>query len=43
MDLASFTADESKKAHNDEWLKDVKKDIYLLETLNIMHDMLAIK
>ncbi|MCU0348660.1 MAG: carboxy terminal-processing peptidase, partial [Saprospiraceae bacterium] len=42
-DLPSINADESKKGRNDEWLKDVKKDVYLLETLNIMHDMLVIK
>lgn len=42
-DLPAFTADESKKARNEEWIKDVKKDIYLLETLNIMHDMLVLK
>jgi carboxyl-terminal processing protease len=43
VDMASINADESKKARNDEWLKGVKKDVYLLETLNIMHDMLMIK
>lgn len=42
-DMASINADESKKARNDEWLKGVKKDVYLLETLNIMHDLLTIK
>lgn len=42
-DMASISADESKKARNDEWLKGVKKDVYLLETLNIMHDMMTVK
>lgn len=42
VDMASINADESKKARNDEWLKSVKKDVYLLETLNIMHDMMTI-
>lgn len=42
-DLSSFTKDDSAKARNDEWLKSVKKDAYLQETLNIMHDMLTIK
>lgn len=42
-DLSAFTKDESSKARNDEWLKSVKKDVYLLETLNIMHDMLTVK
>jgi len=34
------TADESKVARNDEWLKGVKKDAYLEETLNVMGDMI---
>ena len=42
-DVAGIEADESKKARNDEWVKGVKKDIYLQETLNIMHDMLVLK
>jgi carboxyl-terminal processing protease len=37
-DMAS--ADESKVARNDEWLKNIKKDVYLEETLNIMKDMI---
>jgi carboxyl-terminal processing protease len=42
-DIAGIEADESKKARNDDWVKGVKKDVYLLETLNIMHDMLTLK
>ncbi|TAK40868.1 MAG: tail-specific protease [Saprospiraceae bacterium] len=42
-DISGIEADESKKARNDDWLKDVKKDVYLLETLNIMHDMLTFR
>lgn len=42
-DLSKIEADESKKALNDEWLKDVSKDVYLQETLNIMRDMITIK
>ena len=38
VDMAS--ADESKVARNDEWLKNIKKDVYLEETLNIMKDMI---
>lgn len=34
------TADESKIARNDEWVKGVKKDAYLEETLNVMADMI---
>ncbi len=43
VDMAGHQSDESKKARNEEWLKGVKKDVYLLETLNIMHDLLTIK
>ncbi|MCF8245442.1 MAG: carboxy terminal-processing peptidase [Saprospiraceae bacterium] len=42
VDMTSINADESKKARNEEWLKGVKKDVYLLETLNIMHDLMTI-
>lgn len=41
VDLPAFEKDESKKARNEEWVKNVKKDIYLHETLNVMHDMLT--
>ena len=34
------SADESKVARNDEWLKNIKKDVYLEETLSIMRDMI---
>jgi len=43
VDMADLQSDESKKARNDEWLKGIKKDVYLLETVNIMHDLLTIK
>ena len=43
VDTPEFKADESAKARNDEWIKGVKKDVYLKETLNIMHDMIVIK
>jgi len=33
-------ADESKIARNDEWVKNIKKDAYLEETLNVMLDMI---
>lgn len=39
-DLPSINADESKKARNDEWLKDVYKDVHLYETLAIIYDMM---
>ncbi|MCG8327187.1 MAG: carboxy terminal-processing peptidase [Chitinophagales bacterium] len=43
VDIPALDADESKKARNDNWLKSVKKDIYIHETLNIMHDMLSME
>lgn len=42
-DLAGIQADEGKKARNDEWMKSVRKDVYLVEALNIMHDMLTLQ
>ena len=43
VDLPEFKADESAKARNEDWIKGVKKDVYLKETLNILHDMIVIK
>lgn len=43
VDVAGINADESRKARNDEWLKTVRRDKYLLETVNIMHDLIALK
>ncbi len=42
-DLPGIEADESKKARNEEWLESVSKDIYIKETLAIMHDMIKEK
>ena len=41
VDLPAFEGNESKQARNEEWIKDVKKDLHLQETLNIMQDMIA--
>jgi carboxyl-terminal processing protease len=41
VDKTSIEAEESKKARNDEWLKDVQKDVTLYETLNILHDLIS--
>lgn len=41
VDVESINKNESKKARNDEWIDDIKKDIHLKEVLNIMHDMIA--
>ena len=43
VDLPAFEADESKAARNDDFLDDVKKDVYIEEVLNIMHDMIDAK
>ncbi|NUN99706.1 MAG: carboxy terminal-processing peptidase [Saprospiraceae bacterium] len=40
-DVAVINADESKKARNEDWIKTVSKDIYLKETLQIMHDLIS--
>jgi carboxyl-terminal processing protease len=39
-DVGQIEADKSKKARNEEWLKDVKKDPYIFETLGIIYDMM---
>jgi len=38
-DLSYIKSDESRVARNDEWIKSIRKDIYIDEVLNIMHDM----
>jgi len=40
-DLEKIRADESKKARNEDWIETVAKDIYIKETLNIMHDLIS--
>ncbi|MBK9733629.1 MAG: carboxy terminal-processing peptidase [Saprospiraceae bacterium] len=42
-DLTKINIDESNKAKNDEFVKDLKKDIYLEETLLIMRDMINLE
>ncbi|MCO6478130.1 MAG: carboxy terminal-processing peptidase [Phaeodactylibacter sp.] len=42
IDLPHIESDESRKARNDDWLESVKKDIYIKETLNIMHDLIVL-
>jgi carboxyl-terminal processing protease len=39
-DMQEVQSEESKKARNEDWLKSVKKDLYIYETLNIMHDFI---
>jgi carboxyl-terminal processing protease len=38
-DLQVIEADTSLKARTDVWIKDLKKDIYLFETVNILNDI----
>ncbi len=40
-DLDYIQADSSRIDRNEDWLKRLKKDFYLHETLNIMRDMIA--
>ena len=40
IDQEFIQADSSRIARNDVWIKDLKKDIYLDEALNILGDMI---
>ncbi|MCB9297482.1 MAG: carboxy terminal-processing peptidase [Lewinellaceae bacterium] len=42
VDLPHIESDESRTARNDDWIKSVTKDVYIKETLNIMHDLIAL-
>ncbi|MEM9920251.1 MAG: carboxy terminal-processing peptidase, partial [Bacteroidota bacterium] len=39
-DMEDIESDESKKARNDDWVKSIKKDVYIEEVLAIMGDMI---
>ncbi len=39
VDMADIKSDESKEARNEEWLKNMQKDVYLEEALYILSDM----
>jgi carboxyl-terminal processing protease len=41
VDLEDINADESRVARNKNFVETASKDIYIQETLNIMHDILA--
>ena len=43
VDLPSILADESKKERNKNWVETVSKDVYINETLKIMHDLINLK
>lgn len=38
-DMAKINLDKSSKEKNDTWIKNLQKDIYLSETVNIINDM----
>ncbi len=40
-DLPKIEQDESKKARNDDWVEKVSKDVYIKETMSILHDMIS--
>ncbi len=39
VDMDFINKDESRQARNDEWIKSIKKDIYIDEVLSILRDM----
>ena len=41
-DMEHIKEDTSRIARNDDWLKSVKKDVQLFETVNIMHDLIRL-
>lgn len=43
VDLPVFESDESKKARNEDFLESVSKDAYILEVLNIIHDIIELE
>jgi carboxyl-terminal processing protease len=43
VDLPSIHQDESKEARNKDFIESVSKDLYIKETLHILHDMIALK
>lgn len=42
QDMPAIEKDESKVARNDEWKKTVAKDVYIKESVNIMHDLISL-
>lgn len=40
VDVATVNKDESEKARNEDFIKNVSRDVYIHETLNIMHDLI---
>ncbi len=42
IDLPSIHADESKEARNEDFIKSVSKDVYIKETIHIIHDLIQL-
>jgi len=40
IDLPGIHNDVSKEARNEDWIKSVSKDVYIQETIKIMHDLI---
>lgn len=40
VDLPALKDDESKMARNEEFIKEVSRDVYIQETLHILHDLI---
>lgn len=40
VDLSAIATNDSQKARNDEFVKSVIKDVYIRESLNILHDLI---
>lgn len=43
VDTTHINMDESRKVRNEEWIKDLKKDIYLEEAVLIMRDIIELE
>lgn len=43
VDLPGMEGDESKKNRNEDFISSVSKDVYIRETLFILHDLIALK
>ncbi len=43
VDLPNINKNEKNKSMNENFIKSVSKDIYIKETMNILHDMITVK
>lgn len=41
VDLTTFEGDESKTARNEEFIKDVSRDVYIHESIQVIHDLIS--